>query len=80
MRIVDIIRNAIPNADDMLCEHILFSMTPYPIGRVTAQELYKASCRYIRAHNNNIELCLWCKNKATINGMCIRCNTALSQS
>jgi len=39
----EIIRKAIPNADDELCEFILWGRTPFPAGSITARDLYQAA-------------------------------------
>ena len=41
MNAAEIIRNAIPNASDLLVEIILWERTPFPVGAVTAKTLYK---------------------------------------
>jgi hypothetical protein len=38
-----IIRAAIPEADEVLCDHILWGRTPFPMGAITAQSLFKAA-------------------------------------
>jgi len=64
MTFADVIRSAVPGADASECEHILWGMTPYPCGPVSARDLYKAASRYKRAGANGIRLCDCCSNKA----------------
>jgi len=45
-----IIQVAIPNASDAVMEHVIWGMTPFPCGAITAQSLFKAACRYRRAY------------------------------
>ena len=79
MLVTEIIRNAIPNASDEVCEHILWGRTPYPVGAITAKELYKSANRFKRAHDNGIRLCEFCDNIAMPdNWVCTSCNRALS--
>ena len=60
----EIIRKAIPKASDELCEDILWSRTSYPAGKLTAQVLYKAANRFLRAYKNKIRLCDLCDTEA----------------
>ena len=75
----EIIRAAIPGASEGLCDHILWARTPFPIGRVTAQSLYRAASAWRRAYAKNIELCEFCHRKATDGTLCERCSVALRQ-
>lgn len=63
MRIEQIIRAAMPEATDADCEHVLWGMTPFPAGAVSARTLYRAASRARRASQNGILLCDWCDNK-----------------
>ena len=74
----DIIRAAIPEADDGLCEHILWGRTPFPCGKVTARSIYQAASAYKRAANNNLNLCDFCHRVAIKNDLCESCRTALT--
>lgn len=77
MNALTVIRAAIPNASEELCEHIVWGRTPFPFAKVPAQALYKAASRYARAKQNNVSLCDWCDNKATIRDLCANCAKAL---
>lgn len=59
-----IIRGAIPDASDALCEHILWGRTPYPCGQITAKSLYRAASRLRRAAESGRHLCDFCDNLA----------------
>lgn len=76
---LEIIRAAIPNATEELAEEILWGRTPFPIGRVSAKDLYKAASRFERAAKNEIALCDFCNNKVTgVYAVCDSCNKALN--
>jgi hypothetical protein len=60
MRVIDIIRGAIPDADKEVADVILWGHTPYPAGPITAQSLYKAASRFRRAGAAGRRLCDWC--------------------
>ena len=78
MLISDVIRAAIPGADSETCEFILWEMTPYPCGTITAQSLYRAASRFQRAKNNKRRLCELCSNLAEEGKWnCTRCQQAL---
>ncbi len=69
-----VIQAAIPNADEALCDHVLWGCTPFPCGPISAQMLYKAASRVGRAAKNKIQLCDFCPNKAeTGKWECSRC-------
>lgn len=75
---IDVVRAAIPGADENLCDFILWEMTPYPAGKITAQSLYKAASRFKRASENNVRLCDFCENRAEPGQyMCSRCSVAM---
>ena len=75
---LDIVRAAIPNADEHLAAAILWERTAFPAGAVNAQELYRAASRYRRAHAQGVMLCDWCDN-AVRSGLCDRCKNALTR-
>ena len=78
--IADIIHGAIPDASPDLCEHILWSMTPYPCGAITAKSLYRAASRFKRAKENGIRLCDWCDNQAQEHKyLCQKCESGLDR-
>lgn len=60
MTFEQIIKSAFPNADATTVEHILWARTPFPMGKITAQSLYKASATYRRACEKGRWLCDWC--------------------
>lgn len=81
MRIQEIIRGAIPDAEDILCEHILWERTAYPFKKLSAQDIYKAASRFKRAHDNAIELCDFCDNIAIPDAyLCQRCRAAIDNA
>jgi hypothetical protein len=74
-----IVRAAIPDAPAELCEHILWARTPFPVGRVTARELYRAAAGFHRAAIKGVELCDFCE-RALAPGtrfVCAECEAAL---
>ena len=78
MQIQEIIKAAIPLADEKLCEHILWSRTPYPCGEVTAKSLYREAYRYKRARDHGFRLCDFCNQKVDRGRwVCDRCDKAL---
>jgi len=72
--VLDIVRAAIPNADQTLAEAILWERTSYPCGSVTPRDLYRAAARFHRASAKGVELCALCDRVAD-QGMweCLRC-------
>jgi hypothetical protein len=66
----DIIRAALPKASDGLCEHILWSRTPYPCARSTPRELYRAASQIRRAASHGRSLCDFCERLAIDGGWC----------
>lgn len=81
MKIYAIIRSAIPNATDEICEHILWGRTTYPMGVITARSLYGAAKRFDRANKKNIRLCDFCdrivRENRTECDICAQCRKAL---
>lgn len=79
MLLSDVIKAAIPEADESLCEYMLWERTPYPFGQVTAKSLYRAASRVKRARERKRTLCDFCDNEVTGEAhLCHRCETALS--
>jgi len=79
MLLKEIIRKAIPTASDALCEHLLWSRTPFPFSQITARMLYKAAHRYKRVQEKGLVLCALC-NRITdpeIGCVCARCHEVL---
>lgn len=64
MNALEIVRNAIPNASDELCDFILWERTPFPVGHVTARSLYAAANRFHRAYEHGKKLCMFCDKLA----------------
>lgn len=78
MRIFDVIRNAIPEADDGLCDHILWDRTPFPCGPITPRSLYSAAHRWRRAAIKGKDLCEFCDKLATeSDSLCNTCRYVL---
>ena len=76
----DVVRAAIPDADQGMCEHIVWGRTPFPFKAVSARELYKAASRVQRAHRNGITLCMFCDNIAEAGDTeCATCAAALDR-
>ena len=75
----DCIRSAIPDASSDLCDHIIWSRTPYPFAKLSAKELYKAASGYQRASASGIILCDMCDRIALKDLWCCeRCDRILS--
>lgn len=60
----DAIRAGWPGATDEDCDHILWSRTPYPMGKITARSLYKAAHGFFRSNKNKRGLCDTCDGLA----------------
>lgn len=74
----EVVRAAIPGADDSLCDYILWERTPYPVGVITAKSLYRAASRVWRAHKQGFQLCEHCDNVAEPHQYaCRQCRAAL---
>ena len=77
-KIQDVIRAAIPNADQAECEFILWERTSYPFGLLTAKDIYKAAYSFDRACKNHLRLCEYCDRIAQPDKyMCSKCEEAL---
>ena len=75
----EIVRAAIPGASSELCEHILWGRTPFPCGRVTARDLYRAASGFHRAAVKSVQLCDFCEKPVADDAyVCDRCANALS--
>ena len=79
MTFAEVIRAAIPNADEATLDHVLWGRTPFPMGKVTARSLYKAASAFRRACEHGVQLCDFCDRPA-VKGCwtCERCAAALS--
>jgi len=79
--ILEIVRAAASDADQEFAEHILWSRTPFPFGKVTPKQIYKAASRVRRAAANDIALCDWCDQRAADeDSVCANCRSALGRS
>lgn len=70
MMLLDVVRAAIPGANEDDADYILWSRTSYPMGSVDAKTIHKAASRLERARVNGFELCDLCDDKASDNGLC----------
>jgi hypothetical protein len=76
-----IVRAAIPGADDSLCEHILWGRTPFPCGEVWARDIYLAASRWRRAESRGVTLCEFCDRLANAGEYtCESCSAALARA
>lgn len=74
----DVIRRVIPNADDVICEHILWGRTPFPFVKLTARDLYHAADGFRRASEHGFRLCDHCHTRAMSGKWeCKKCAAAL---
>ena len=81
MDVRTIIRYAIPNASDEVCEWIIWDRTAYPFVPLTAKEIYKAAARVQRATNGKKQLCDLCDRLAEPKmGLCKKCREALNKA
>jgi len=77
--IQEIIRAAIPDADDAYCEYVLWARTPFPFVNLTAKDIYLAAYRLQRAANQNKRLCEFCDRIADKDQYtCTKCREALA--
>ena len=78
MNAFEVVQKAIPDATKSIADHILWGMTPFPMGAVSVRSIYKAAARFKRAEANGIRLCDCCDNKAMPNGYyCQPCHDCL---
>jgi hypothetical protein len=77
MTFEEVIRAAIPGADEPTVDHILWGRTPFPMGKITARSLYEAARRWDRACKSGRELCDFC-DRPQVSGKfyCDRCAVA----
>jgi hypothetical protein len=74
----DIVRGAIPDADDETIEYVIWGRTPFPF-RVDPREIYKAAAGYRRACKRGLTLCDFCSRP--VDGeqwACERCEHAFA--
>ncbi len=75
-----IIKAAIPEANESIVDYVMWERTPWPIGSVTAKQLYKIAGRLKRAADKGVRLCDFCDNKTTDDKYtCSKCISALSK-
>lgn len=60
----DVVRAAIPGADDSTVEHVIWGRTSFPFKPMTPRTLYKAARSWRRACENNIQFCDHCHRVA----------------
>jgi len=76
----DIVRGAIPNADDATVEYVIWGRTPFPF-RVDVREIYRAASGYRRASARGAALCDHCHRIVPPNvWACEKCESALRSS
>ena len=81
MTYAEVIRLCIPDADDRLCEHILWGRTPFPMRTVWAKELYRAASAWKRAGAKGVVLCELCHRIAEPKRWtCRHCEDALERA
>lgn len=75
-----IIRAAIPDADDGVCEVVLWGRTPFPFAPVSARELYRAAHGLARANRRGVQLCDFCPRPAgPTRWLCALCEKVLAR-
>lgn len=77
MNPVEIVRGAIPGATAEMADSILWSRTCFPMGEVTARDLYRAASRCRRAHEHGLVMCEMCDRLAMNDTLCSDCDAAL---
>lgn len=76
----DIIRAAIPDADDELCDFIVWARTPFPMTRTNAREFFRAASQWRRAQAKGNQLCDRCDRIAEPDHwQCAPCRDALQR-
>lgn len=80
MKLLQIVRAAIPDATPEYAEHILWGRTPFPMTKISAKEIYKAASRMQRAYLHHLRLCEFCNRIARQDQWtCERCQAALDR-
>lgn len=78
MSALDIVRAAIPQATEDVADMILWCRTPFPVGAITARDLYRAASRLQRAQAAGHYLCEFCDRMVErTEDVCERCAKAL---
>ena len=92
MTAYDVVRNAIPDATDDLCEFIIWARTGYPSFWKTdnpVKEIYQAANRWARAKQNGRRLCEYCDTGTNLgmefsvvvgDDICERCRAAQTRA
>ena len=81
MNIQQIIKAAIPDADETVCDWILWGRLPYPFAKLTAKDIYKAAHRFKRVDVKGKRLCDLCDKLVECdNWTCDTCKSSLSNA
>ena len=81
MNIQQIIKAAIPDADETVCDLILWERLPYPFAKLTAKDIYKAAHRFKRVAAKGGRLCDFCEKLVERdNRTCDICKNSLSNA
>ena len=76
--VAEVVRAALPDANEELCDFILWCRTPFPAGAISAKSLYQAARRWGRAQDHNLRLCEMCDRLAEPGkDLCQNCDVAL---
>jgi hypothetical protein len=76
--VLDVVRAAIPTADEALADHVLWGRTPYPCGPTSARAIYRAASALRRAGARGVALCEFCHRIARPGEWeCESCDAAL---
>jgi len=62
--VAEIVRAAVPSADADYVDFIMWARTPYPCGKVTPRDIYKAASGHRRAFEHGLRLCDHCDHLA----------------
>lgn len=79
MTFEQVIRAAMPDASEAVVDYVLWGRTPFPMGKVSARDLYQAAARFRRACISGHQLCELCDRVAADGWICARCNAALAK-
>ena len=81
MTALEICRAANPAADEEWADYILWSRTPFPCGKVTPRDLYRAASAQTRADAQGLRLCDMCEAIAAPGDWtCRKCEAALRRT
>jgi len=73
-----IVQTALPDAPGWLVNDVIWSRTPFPIGKVTARQFWKAANGLRRAQEHGLVLCEMCHRVAVPGDyLCGRCRDAM---